>query len=156
MYAWSMGLPLDFLEQPDASTAALRASVGARGLARSRQVRASANLSSDLALGTKIIAVIDAALPHLLKSDPATLVSWRQAKRPTVKGTVAREAVLSAPVVAAPVGSVASSITANGAAGSGVAGGGRAASRAGAGGGGEATGVAPGLNTGVTQETKAP
>jgi len=149
------GLPADFLEQLDASMTALKASVDARGVARSRQVGAGASLSSDLVLGKEIIVMIDAALSHVLKSDQATLVSWRQAKRPTVKGAVARESAVSAPVVATPVTPVASNVMANGAAATGGAIGGTAASGLGTGGGGEVTGVVPAVNTGVTQENKA-
>jgi len=149
------GLPADFLEQLDASMAALKASVDARGVARSRQVGAGVGLSSDLVLGKEIVVMIDASLSHLLKNDEATLVSWRQAKRATVKGAVARPAVAGAPLTATAVPIVASSVLVSGATGSGVAGGGLVASGVGTGGGGEVTGVVPAVNTGMSQEHKA-
>jgi hypothetical protein len=43
--------------------------------------------------------MLNASLTHALKSDSATLASWHQAKRATVKGVVSR-----GPVVVAPVG----------------------------------------------------
>jgi hypothetical protein len=83
----------------DVATTALESSVDARGLARSRRTGASAGLSDDLALGRQIVTMIDAPLTHALKSDSATLASWHQAKRATVKGVVSR-----GPVVVTPVG----------------------------------------------------
>ena len=85
------GLPADFLDQLDAATTALGASVDARGVARSRVTGASSGLASDLALGRQIVTIIDASLIHALKADPALLASWRQAKRATVKGAVSRD-----------------------------------------------------------------
>jgi hypothetical protein len=94
------GLPADFLDQLDAATTALGASVDARGVARSRVTGASSGLASDLVLGRQIVTMIDASLTHALKADPATLASWRQVKRATVKGAVPRKAVEVNPVVA--------------------------------------------------------
>jgi hypothetical protein len=94
------GLPADFLDQLDAATTALGASVDARGVARSRVAGASNGLASDLVLGRQIVTMIDASLIHALKTDSATLASWRQAKRATVKGAVPRKAVAVNPVVA--------------------------------------------------------
>ncbi|HEX8942420.1 MAG TPA: hypothetical protein VF785_04725 [Gemmatimonadaceae bacterium] len=94
------GLPADFLDQLDAATTALGASVDARGVARSRVTGASSGLASDLVLGRQIVTMIDASLTHALKADPATLASWRQVKRPTVKGAVPRKAVEVNPAVA--------------------------------------------------------
>ena len=80
------GLPADFLAQLDATAAALKSSVDARGVAQSRRVGASTSLASDLTLGRQILVMIGASLSHALKSDPVTLASWRQARRVTVKG----------------------------------------------------------------------
>jgi hypothetical protein len=93
------GLPADFLEQLDGATSALKSTVDARGVAQSRRVGASTGLAEDLALGRQIVTMIDASLTHALKTDSATLASWRQAKRTTVKGVVSRGAVSGAPVV---------------------------------------------------------
>ena len=84
------GLPADFLDQLDAATAALKDSVDARGLARSRIAGASTTLASERSLGRQIVAMIDASLAHVLKSDSATLASWRQVKRVTLKGATSR------------------------------------------------------------------
>jgi hypothetical protein len=84
------GLPADFLDQLDAATAALKQSVDARGIARSRITGASTTLTSERSLGRQIVMVIDASLAHVLKSDSAMLASWRQVKRVTLKGATSR------------------------------------------------------------------
>lgn len=89
------GLPADFLAQLDAAATALRSSVDARGVALSRRTGAGTSLRDDLKLGRQIVVMIGASLSHALKSDPATLASWRQAQRVTVKG-VQSKAVASA------------------------------------------------------------
>lgn len=94
------GLPADFLDQLQTATAALKSSVDARGVALSKRTGASTGLVSDLALGRQILAMIDASLAHALKSDPATLASWHQARRLTVKGAVARNGGTVVPGVA--------------------------------------------------------
>lgn len=95
------GLPRDFIAQLDAAITALRASVDARGLALSKRVGATAAVAEAFDLGKRIVQMIDASLLHALKSEPATLASWRQAKRITVKPTVARVTDI-VPVAAAP------------------------------------------------------
>lgn len=80
------GLPTDFLEQLESANAALKASIDARGIARSRLAGASTTLVNESAVGRQIVSMIDASLDHALKADPALLASWRQAKRVTVKG----------------------------------------------------------------------
>jgi hypothetical protein len=94
------GLPADFLDQLDAATTALGASVDARGVARSRVSGASSGLVSDLAMGKQIVAMIDASLAHALKADSPMLASWRQAKRTTVKAVTNRGVVETVPAVA--------------------------------------------------------
>jgi hypothetical protein len=69
-------------------------------VARSRVTGASSGLASDLVLGRQIVTMIDASLTHALKTDSATLASWRQVKRATVKGAVPRKAVAVNQVVA--------------------------------------------------------
>jgi len=93
------GLPADFLDQLEAATTALGASVDARGVARSRVTGASNGLVSDLALGRQLLAMIDASLAHVLKTDSPMLASWRQAKRATVKGVTSRGVVDAGPLV---------------------------------------------------------
>ncbi len=104
------GLPADFLDQLDAATTALKESVDARGIARSRVIGASTTLVSERSLGRQIVMMIDASLAHVLKSDSAMLASWRQAKRVTLKGATSRDVlpVLPAAQIAARVAQVAS------------------------------------------------
>ena len=99
------GLPADFLDQLDSASSALKESVDARGVARSRVAAASTALATELSLGRQIVTMMDAALTHALKSDPATLASWRQAKRATIKGVTSRVEVPVVPIQsgAAPV-----------------------------------------------------
>jgi hypothetical protein len=97
------GLPADFLDQLDAATTALGASVDARGVARARVSGASSGLETDLALGRQIVAMIDASLAHALKSDLPMLASWHQAKRATVKGVTSRGGVDAGPLVGSAV-----------------------------------------------------
>src|SRR5437879_2088348 len=83
---------------------ALKASIDARGVALSKRAGATTSVAGDFDLGRRIVSMIDASLTHALKSDSALLVSWRQAKRITVKPIVTRTAATIAPVavVAAP------------------------------------------------------
>lgn len=103
------GLPIDFLDRLETAGAALKESVDARGVARSRVAGATKTLASELALGRQILTILDAALSHTLRSDASLLTSWRQAKRVTVKGVASR-----APLIAGPVpGSAASAAPSN-------------------------------------------
>jgi hypothetical protein len=77
------GLPGDFLEQLDASIAALKQSVDARGAARSGVSEATTGLKAEFALAAQIAKTMDASLTHVLKSDASLMQSWRQAKRIT-------------------------------------------------------------------------
>ena len=93
------GLPQDFLEQLDASAAALKASIDARGVARSKSTGARDGIDEDLKLGRRIVRMINSSLTHVLKSDSATRTSWRQAKRATVKGAQSRSRVGGDPML---------------------------------------------------------
>jgi len=99
------GLPQDFLDQLTAATSQLKASIDARGVALSKRVGATTSLEQDSTLGRRIVSMIDASLTHALKNDAATLASWRQAKRITVKPTVTR-----APSPVAPAASIAAPV----------------------------------------------
>jgi len=92
------GLPADFLDQLDAANAALKQSVDARGVARSKVAGASKTLVNEATLGRQIVTMMDAALAHALRSDAALLASWRQAKRITVKGVASRDVFAATPV----------------------------------------------------------
>jgi hypothetical protein len=99
------GLPADFLDQLDTATSALKDSVDARGIARSRIIGATTTLASERSLGRQIVMMIDASLAHALKSDAALLASWRQVKRVTPKGATSRDilSVVPAAQTASPV-----------------------------------------------------
>jgi hypothetical protein len=91
------GLPADFLDQLAAATSALKSSIDARGVALSKRTGATTSVAGDHDLGRRIVSMIDASLTHVLKSDPVTLASWRQAKRVTRKSGVARSVSTAAP-----------------------------------------------------------
>ena len=91
------GLPADFLDQLDAAISALKDSVDARGIARSRITGASTTLASERSLGRQIVTMIDASLAHALKSDSALLASWRQTKRVMLKGATSRDVLPMVP-----------------------------------------------------------
>jgi hypothetical protein len=87
------GLPADFIARLEASAAALKESFDARGMARGARASATRGVAVDLALGRRVVALIDAVLGRLLNRELATMVEWEQLKRVTVKGTVARRSV---------------------------------------------------------------
>lgn len=101
------GLPQDFLEQLAAATSALKSSIDARGLALSKRTGATKSVAGDHDLGRRLVSMIDASLAHALKNDPATLASWRQAKRITIKPSATRSTSAAAPTATDTVSAVA-------------------------------------------------
>jgi hypothetical protein len=87
------GLPADFIEQLTAAAAALEASIDGRGLARASWVAATRGVASELAVGRRIVAIIDAVVTRQVRSEPTKLAEWEQLKRVTVKGVAARPPV---------------------------------------------------------------
>jgi len=87
------GLPEDFIKQLDDAAAKLKASLDARGEARAARVGATKGLASELALGKRVVEVMDASLTRKLRSSPARLAEWKHVKRITVRGTAVRPAV---------------------------------------------------------------
>jgi hypothetical protein len=87
------GLPTDFIAQLEASAAALKDSFDARGMARGARASATRGVAVDLALGRRVVALIDAVLARPRNLEPAKMAEWEQLKRVTVKGTVARRSV---------------------------------------------------------------
>ncbi len=87
------GLPTDFIARLEASAAALKDSFDARGMARGARASATRGVAVDLALGRRVVAIIDAMLGRLLHLEPAKMAEWEQLKRVTVKGIVARRSV---------------------------------------------------------------
>lgn len=95
------GLPADFIEQLQAAAAALKTSLDGRGLARASRVAATRGVGSELALGQRVVAIIDVAVTRQIRDEPAKLAEWEQLKRVTVKGVAVR----------APIGAVDSGST---------------------------------------------
>lgn len=82
------GLQPDCIETLRTAAEALKASVDARGLARSAVVGASKGIRADISQGVKLVSLIDAGLQPLLRNNASKLASWRNAKRVTAKGVV--------------------------------------------------------------------
>jgi hypothetical protein len=87
------GLPADFIEQMTAAAASLKAGFDGRGLARASQVAATRGVGSELALGRRVVSIIDAVVTRQLRSEPAKLAEWEQLKRVTVRGVAVRAPV---------------------------------------------------------------
>ncbi len=108
------GLPSDFIEQLTAAAAALKGSIDGRGLARASRVAATRGVGSEMAVGRRVVAVIDAVVTREIHSEPAKLAEWGQLKRVTLKlggvrGTVALVDTQSTPVQASSTDVVAGS-----------------------------------------------
>jgi hypothetical protein len=82
------GLQPDCIETLQTAAAALKASIDARGLAKSAAVGAGKGIRADIPQGKKLVSLIDAGLMPQLRNDHANLASWRNAKRVTTKGVV--------------------------------------------------------------------
>lgn len=80
------GATPDFRAQLGDAISALRASVDARGAARASRVSATRAVAENIALGHRCIALMDAALTKTLRTTPAKLAEWKNAKRVTLKG----------------------------------------------------------------------
>jgi hypothetical protein len=87
------GLPADFIEQLTAAAAALKASIDGRGLARASRVAATRGVGSELAIGRRVVAIIDAVVTRQIRAEPAKLAEWEQLKRVTVRGVAVRAPV---------------------------------------------------------------
>jgi hypothetical protein len=80
------GATPDFRVQLGDASSALKASIDARGAARASQVSATKEVAENIALGRRYLALMDAALTKALRSRPAKLAEWKNAKRVTIKG----------------------------------------------------------------------
>ena len=87
------GLPADFIEQLKQAAAALKASIDGRGLARAAMVAATRGVKTEVALGRRVVRIIDAVVTGLIRSNPAKLAEWQQLKRVTVKAGAPRRPV---------------------------------------------------------------
>ena len=79
-------LPSDFVQQLQDAAAAVKTSVDGRGAARAGRVSATKQLAVSLSLGTRFVQILDAALTKALRTDPAKLAEWKNAKRITRVG----------------------------------------------------------------------
>ena len=84
------GLPTDFIDRLKTASAALKGSIDGRGLARASRVAATQGVQSELALGRRIVSILDAVVTGLIRSEPVKLAEWQQLKRVVVKGSVVR------------------------------------------------------------------
>jgi hypothetical protein len=94
------GLPVDFIQQLDGASAELKGSLDARGLARAARASATRGLQTEIALGRRIVEIMDATLLRVLRLQPAKQAEWQQLKRIVAKGSVTRGGV--APVETSP------------------------------------------------------
>jgi len=79
------GLPADFMEQLTTATAALKASIDSRGLARAARVAATEGVGTEETVGRRTVAIIDALITRQLRADPSKLAEWQQLKRVVLK-----------------------------------------------------------------------
>ena len=57
------------------------------------RVGATRGLEAELALGRRVVDIMDATLTRVLRLQPSRFAEWQQVKRVTVRGTVSRGAV---------------------------------------------------------------
>jgi hypothetical protein len=50
-------------------------------------------VGSELALGRRVVAILDAVVTRLIRSEPAKVAEWEQLESVTVKGTAVRAQV---------------------------------------------------------------
>jgi hypothetical protein len=84
------GLPADFAQQLQGAAAALKSSLDGRGLARASRVAATRGVESEVALGQRVVAIIDVVVTRQIRGEPAKLAEWEQLKRVTAKGVAVR------------------------------------------------------------------
>ena len=75
-------------------------SIDGRGAARAGRVSATKQLAVSLSLGTQFVQILDAALTKALRTNPAKLVEWKNAKRITMVG-VTSTGILTTPTLVA-------------------------------------------------------
>jgi hypothetical protein len=86
------GLPSDFLQQLTAAAGRLKASLDARGLARAAQRAAVAGITTEVALGRRVVSLIDSALKRVLRREPVKWAEWRHATRVRRPGFMPKDA----------------------------------------------------------------
>jgi hypothetical protein len=85
------GLPTDFPEQLEAAAMRLKASLDARGLARGARTAAGRGIETELGLGRRVVAILDATLARVLRREPVKWAEWRHVQRVTQRGHVPKE-----------------------------------------------------------------
>ena len=85
------GLPSDFVEQLLDSASRLRASLDARGLARGSRRAAAEGVQTEIRLGRRVVAIMDASLKRVLRREPVKWAEWRHVQRVTQRGHVSKE-----------------------------------------------------------------
>lgn len=84
------GLPTDFPEQLEAAAMRLKASLDARGLARGARTAAGRGIETELNLGRRVVAILDATLARVLRREPVKWAEWRHVQRVTQRGHVSK------------------------------------------------------------------
>ena len=84
------GMPANIIERLQGAAAALKASMDGRGLARASRAAATKGVETELAMGRRIVAIIDAVITGEIRSDPSKLAEWQQLKRVELKGVVGK------------------------------------------------------------------
>ena len=85
------GLPTDFRQQLTEAAARLKASLDARGLARGARRAGAEGVIRELALGRRVVELMDAALKRVLRREPVKWAEWRHVQRVTQRGHVPKE-----------------------------------------------------------------
>ena len=75
------GLPPDFVAQLKGAASAMIGARQQRAMSRVSRAAATKGLKSKLSAGRKIVLVLDAMVSTALRSEPALLAGWKQAKR---------------------------------------------------------------------------
>ena len=85
------GLPTDFCEQLIDAAGRLKSSQDARGLARGARRAAVEGINTEIALGRRVVDIMDAALKRVLRREPVKWAEWRHVQRVTQRGHVPKE-----------------------------------------------------------------
>ena len=86
------GFPSDFRSQLTEAGARLKSSLDARGLARGARRAAVEGVTRELALGRRVLELMDAALKRVLRREPVKWAEWRHVQRVTLRGHVPKMA----------------------------------------------------------------
>jgi hypothetical protein len=97
------GLSANFVADITTQAAALQQAIDRKGQSRTELVASTQGLHADIAAARKIIHLLDVVFSRVLRTDPAALASWKNAKRATVKGVHSAAAATGAvPAAAVP------------------------------------------------------